>query len=59
MFGWKSGLTHGFHEACSFYAIVIAATGTGTLMSEFDVGPIKALIWSAIVNEASRCPSWS
>ena len=46
VFGWKSGLSHGFHEARGFYAIIIAATGIGTLMSVFELDPIKALVWS-------------
>ena len=32
-FGWKAGLSRGFHEARGFYAIIIAATVIGTLMS--------------------------
>jgi Mn2+/Fe2+ NRAMP family transporter len=56
VFGWKSGLSHGFHEARGFYAIIIAATGIGTLMSVFELDPIKALVWSAIVNGVISVP---
>jgi Mn2+/Fe2+ NRAMP family transporter len=56
VFGWKAGLSHGFHEARGFYAIIIAATGIGTLMSVFEVDPIKALVWSAIVNGVISVP---
>jgi Mn2+/Fe2+ NRAMP family transporter len=56
VFGWKSGLSHGFHEARGFYAIIIAATGIGTLMSVFELDPIKALLWSAIVNGVISVP---
>jgi len=56
VFGWKSGLSHGFHEARGFYAIIIAATGIGTLMSVFEVDPLKALVWSAVVNGVISVP---
>jgi NRAMP (natural resistance-associated macrophage protein)-like metal ion transporter len=56
VFGWKAGLSHGFHEARGFYAIIIAATGIGTLMSVFELDPIKALVWSAIVNGVISVP---
>ncbi|CAM3688718.1 NRAMP family divalent metal transporter [Roseateles saccharophilus] len=55
-FGWKASLSHGFHEARGFYAIIIAATGIGTLMSLFELDPIKALVWSAIVNGVISVP---
>jgi Mn2+/Fe2+ NRAMP family transporter len=56
VFGWKSGLSHGFHEARGFYAIIIAATLIGTGMSMVEVDPIKALVWSAIVNGVISVP---
>ncbi len=31
LFGWRAGLSSGFHEARGFYGIIIAATGIGTL----------------------------
>ena len=55
-FGWKAGLSRGFHEARGFYAIIIAATLIGTLMSMVEVDPIKALVWSAIVNGVISVP---
>jgi NRAMP (natural resistance-associated macrophage protein)-like metal ion transporter len=56
VFGWKAGLSHGFHEARGFYLIIVAATGIGTLMSVFEVDPIKALVWSAVVNGVISVP---
>ena len=44
LFGWKAGLSRGFHEARGFYLIIIAATGIGSAMGFFDVDPIKALV---------------
>jgi Mn2+/Fe2+ NRAMP family transporter len=55
-FGWKAGLSRGFHEARGFYVIIIAATLIGTLVSTLDVDPIKALVWSAIVNGVISVP---
>jgi NRAMP (natural resistance-associated macrophage protein)-like metal ion transporter len=55
-FGWKAGLSKGFHEARGFYAIIIAATLLGTLMGTLEVDPIKALVWSAIVNGVISVP---
>lgn len=56
VFGWKAGLSHGFHEARGFYAIIIAATAMGTLMGSMEVDPIKALVWSAIINGVISVP---
>ena len=56
VFGWKAGLSHGFHEARGFYSIIIAATAIGTLMSVVEVDPIRALVWSAIVNGVISVP---
>ena len=56
VFGWKAGLSHGFHEARGFYAIIIAATGLGTIMGALEVDPIKALVWSAIINGVISVP---
>jgi NRAMP (natural resistance-associated macrophage protein)-like metal ion transporter len=55
-FGWKSGLSHGFHDARGFYIIIIAATVLGTGMGALAVDPIKALVWSAIVNGVISVP---
>ena len=56
VFGWKSGLSRGCHEARGFYAIIIAATVIGTVMSTLELDPIKALVWSAIVNGVISVP---
>jgi NRAMP (natural resistance-associated macrophage protein)-like metal ion transporter len=56
LFGWRAGLSHGFREARGFYTIIIAATGIGTAMSAFEVDPIRALVWSAIVNGVISVP---
>ena len=56
VFGWKSGLSHDFHQARGFYLIIIAATLIGTVMGAVEVDPIKSLVWSAIVNGVISVP---
>lgn len=56
LYGWKAGLSRGFREAKGFYLIIIAATGLGTLLGYFEVNPIQALVWSAIVNGVISVP---
>jgi len=56
LFGWKAGLSRGFHEARGFYSIIIAATGIGSAMGYFEIDPIKALVLSAIVNGVISVP---
>ena len=54
--GWKGGLSRGLHEARGFYAIIVVATVIGTVMSTLEVDPIKALVWSAVVNGVIAVP---
>ena len=56
VFGWKAGLSRGFHEARGFYAIIIIATAMGTIMGLLEIDPIKALVWSAIINGVISVP---
>ena len=56
LFGWRTGLSHGFREATGFYMIIAAATAVGTLLGAFDIDPIKALLWSAIANGVISVP---
>ncbi len=56
VFGWKTGLSRGFREARGFYSIIVAATALGTVMGTLEVDPIKALVWSAIVNGVISVP---
>ena len=56
VFGWKAGLSHDFHQARGFYLIIIAATLIGTVMGAVEIDPIKALVWSAIVNGVISVP---
>ena len=54
--GWKSGFSNSFKQAKGFYLIIAMATGLGSLMSLFELDPIKALIWSAVVNGVISVP---
>ncbi len=56
LYGWTAGLSRDFAEARGFYLIIVAATGLGTAMSVLDVDPIRALVWSAIVNGVISVP---
>jgi Mn2+/Fe2+ NRAMP family transporter len=56
LFGWRAGLSRGFREARGFYGIIIAATGIGTALSVLNVDPMKALVWSAIINGVISVP---
>jgi len=56
LFGWKAGLSKGFRQARGFYLIIIAATGIGTAMGIAEVDPMRALVWSAMVNGVIAVP---
>ena len=56
LYGWPAGLSHDFHQAKGFYAIIVASTAIGTLVGYLEVDPIKALVWSAIVNGVISVP---
>lgn len=49
-FGWKTGLYRKLKEANAFYGIIIIATFIGVLLNFVGIDPIKALIYSAVVN---------
>jgi len=47
---WRSGLDKKLHEAKGFYAIVATATLGGVVLNFTPIDPIKALLWSAVIN---------
>ena len=53
---WPIGLGLPLLEARGFYAIVTAATLMGVALVFTDIDPIKALIWSAIINGVIAVP---
>jgi Mn2+/Fe2+ NRAMP family transporter len=48
-FGWKEGLDRKFHEAKGFYATLIISIALGLTIDYFEISPIKALIWTAVL----------
>lgn len=48
-FGWKAGLDKKFAQAKPFYASIIVSLLVGLSLDFFDVSPIKALLYTAIV----------
>ena len=50
-FGWKKmGLYRKLKSAYGFYGIIIISMLVGLAMNFFGIDPIKALIWSAVLN---------
>ncbi len=48
--GWKFGLYRKLKEANSFYGVIIIATFIGLGINFLNIDPIKALIYSAVLN---------
>ena len=55
-FEWKIGLGLPLLEARGFYAILTVATLLGVAMNFSAIDPIKALIWSAVINGVISVP---
>lgn len=49
-FGWREGLYRKFREAHGFYGIITLSTLVGLTINFVGINPIKALIWTAVVN---------
>jgi Mn2+/Fe2+ NRAMP family transporter len=49
-FGWKEGLHKNLHQAKSFYGVMIFAVLVGLAINFIGIDPIKALIYSAVIN---------
>ncbi len=56
VFNWRSGLDRSLSEAKGFYGVLVCATALGTLIDFTSLDPIKALIWSAVVNGVVAVP---
>jgi Mn2+/Fe2+ NRAMP family transporter len=55
-FRWPTGLGLTLLEARGFYAILCGATLVGVGLGFTDVDPIKALLWSAVLNGVIAVP---
>ncbi|MBI4272749.1 divalent metal cation transporter [Candidatus Uhrbacteria bacterium] len=49
-FGWKQGLFYKLNQAYAFYGVLIIAMIIGLLLNFVGIDPIKALLYSAVVN---------
>ena len=50
LFAWPTGLEHPPHKARGFYCVIAAAIVLGIAVDLSPLDPIKALVWSAVVN---------
>ncbi len=48
--GWKTGLYRKLKKATSFYGVIIIAMTLGIILNFIGIDPIKALIYSAVLN---------
>ena len=48
--GWRCGLDLPFNRAKSFYGVFVVATLAGALINLLHVNPLRALVWSAMLN---------
>jgi NRAMP (natural resistance-associated macrophage protein)-like metal ion transporter len=55
-FGWKEGLSRKFREARGFYSVIAASTLIGLLMNFTGIDPMKALVYSAVINGVAAVP---
>lgn len=54
--GWKVGLANQPLQAKAFYGAIIAATVLGAAANFFELNPVKALVWSAVINGVVAVP---
>jgi NRAMP (natural resistance-associated macrophage protein)-like metal ion transporter len=55
-FRWPSGLGLELKAAKDFYAIIALATMVGMLLDFSPIDPVKALLWSAVINGVISVP---
>ncbi len=54
--GWKEGLERRARDAKGFYAVIAVAILAGLALTFSGLDPIKALVWSAVVNGVIAVP---
>ncbi len=54
--GWRAGLELKPRQAIGFYAVIAAAVVLGTALDFSPIDPIKALVWSAVINGVASPP---
>ena len=55
-FDWQSGLDMKLHEAKEFYGIIAFATVGGVVLNFTSLDPMRALLWSAVMNGVIAVP---
>ena len=55
-FAWPTGLEHPPNKARGFYAVITASIVLGIAVDLSPLDPIKALVWSAVVNGVITVP---
>ncbi|MDR3708056.1 MAG: divalent metal cation transporter [Capsulimonadaceae bacterium] len=53
---WRVGLSKTFPHAKRFYAVIAVSMFIGLALDFFDLNPIKALFWSAVINGVVAAP---
>jgi Mn2+/Fe2+ NRAMP family transporter len=56
VFGWKQGLSKTLKQAKSFHVVIAASTVIGLLINFANIDPIRALIYSAMINGVIAAP---
>jgi len=49
-FGWRRGLSEPLRGAPAFYGVVVLSTTFGIALDFFDINPLRALFWTAVIN---------
>jgi NRAMP (natural resistance-associated macrophage protein)-like metal ion transporter len=55
-FQWPRGLDMRLFQASGFYAIIALGTALGVLLNAFQLNPMTALYWSAVINGVVAVP---
>ena len=55
-FGWKQGLSKKFKQAKAFYLVIVASTLIGLWINFINIDPIKALVYTAVINGVVAVP---
>jgi NRAMP (natural resistance-associated macrophage protein)-like metal ion transporter len=53
---WRVGLEKKADKARAFYSVIALSTFVGLLLNFTNVNPIRALVWSAIINGVTAAP---
>lgn len=55
-FSWREGLNLKFRRAHGFYGVITAATLIGLMINYIGINPIKALVFTAVINGVVSVP---